>query len=114
MTKQDRKRLDHVHQIRADRENDEQQLGYLAKPFLLLGLPFKPVKGTSHYKRTNGDDVLEIVGSPEHGLPFGEDILVLIWVSTLAVLNKREGKIPRVIEFKRAAVMLKAFDLPVD
>jgi hypothetical protein len=86
----------------------------LAKPFLLLGLPFKPVRGTTHYKRTNGNDVMEIIGSPDHGLPFGEDILVLIWVSTLAVLNMKDGKIPRVIEFRRAADMLKAFDLPLD
>ncbi len=113
VSKQDGRRLDHVQRIREQREDDTQQLGYLAKPFLLLGLPFKPVKG-SYYKRTNGNDVLEITGSPEHALPFGEDILVLIWVSTLAVLNKRDGKIPRVIEFKRAADMLKAFGLPVD
>jgi hypothetical protein len=32
-----------------------------------------------------------------HGLPFGEDILVLIWVSTLAVLNMTHGKVPRII-----------------
>ena len=116
VTKQDERRLDGVERIRAQREDDTQQVGYLAKPFLLLGLPFKPVKG-SYYKRTNGNEVLEVsAGSPDHALPFGEDILVLIWVSTLAVLSKdsQTGKIPRVIEFKRAADMLKAFGLPVD
>lgn len=114
ISKRMRRRLDGVERIRADRSQEKQLLGYLAKPFLLLGLPFKPPKETSYYKRENGSEVLEITASPEHGLPFGEDILVLIWVSTLAVLNITDGRVPRVIEFRRAADMLKAFGLPLD
>jgi hypothetical protein len=108
------KRVDAIMRVRAHRDEAQQQIGYLAKPFLLLGLPFKPVKGTAHYKRTNLDEVLEITGSTDYGLPFGEDILVLIWVSTLAVLGMKDGVVPRVIEFRRAAEMLKAFGLPLD
>ena len=111
------RRVHAVERIIADRSEDKQSIGYLAKPFLLLGLPFKPPpKNTTYYRRENGTEYFEITGSPVHGLPFGEDILVLIWVSTLAILNmdKSTGKVPRVIEFRRAADMLKAFGLPLD
>lgn len=109
-----RKRAVREH-IQVTRYEGEQELAYLAKPFLLCGLPFQKPKGPGHvYERRNGDEFLKIIGSPEHGLPFGADILVLIWVSTLAVLNMRDGKVPRVIEFPRARDMLKAFGLPLD
>ena len=109
------RRVKAVERIIADRSENTQSVGYLAKPFLLLGLPFKPLpKNTTYYRRENGSEYFEITGSPVHGLPFGEDILVLIWVSTLAVLNMSEGRVPRVIEFRRAADMLKAFGLPLD
>jgi hypothetical protein len=108
------KRLDNIERVRLSREKEEQQIGYLAKPFLLCGLPFKPVKNASLYERKNGNETLTITANPKHGLPFGADIQVLIWVSTLAVLQKVDGKIPRVIEFESAAEMLKAFGLPLD
>ena len=116
ISKRKAKRLDGIVRVQESRADQTQQLGYLAKPFLLLGLPFKRAKGVTIYKRTNGTEKLEIrTDSPEHGLPFGEDLLVLIWVSTLAVLQKQvDGQIPQVIEFSRAADMLKAFGLPLD
>jgi hypothetical protein len=103
--------------VRAVREADKQRVGYLARPFILCGLPFKkPKQGTSHYKRENGDEVLEITASPEYGLPFGMDMEVLIWVSTLAARSRKKnnGKIPRVLEFASGSEFLKAFGLPLD
>src|SRR5436305_12026395 len=89
----------------------------MARPFVLCGLPFKkPNKDVTYYKRVNGDEIFEITASPEHGLPFGMDLEVLIWVSTLAkrAMIKNGGKCPRVLEFASGAEFLKAFDLPRD
>jgi hypothetical protein len=110
------RRIEHIQRIHADRTNETQKLGYLARPFILCGLPFKPKKGMHIYKRENGDEVLEIHASPEYGLPFGADIQVLVWVSTLAVLGMKDngGQIPRVIEFRSGADFLRAFGLPLD
>ena len=59
------RRVERVLAVREDREQDRQRVGYLARPFILCGLPFKrPPKGTSYYKRQNGDEVLEITASP--------------------------------------------------
>jgi hypothetical protein len=112
------KRANRLVAIREDREERKpQHFGYLARPFILCGLPFKkPKKGVSFYKRQNGNEVLEIVGHPEHGLPFGMDIEVLIWTCILAkrAMLKNGGKCPEVLEFATAAEFLKAFDLPLD
>jgi hypothetical protein len=111
------RRVDGVMRVRAQREADNQRVGYLARPFILCGLPFKkPKKGVSYYRRENGDEVLEITASPEYGLPFGMDIEVLIWVSTLAAhaRKKNGGKIPRVLEFASGKDFLNAFNLPLD
>ena len=114
LSKRRQKRLDGITRIQLQREKHKQKIGYLAKPFLLCGLPFKAPKQTNHYRRVNGAEVIEITGSPEYGLPFGADILVLVWISTLAILNLKDGKVPRVIEFSRASDMLKALGLPLD
>ena len=112
------KRSNWLVAIREDREEGKPpQFGYLARPFILCGLPFKkPQKGVSYYKRQNGNEVLEIIGHPEHGLPFGMDIEVLIWTCILAkrAMLRNNGKCPPVLEFASGAEFLKAFDLPLD
>jgi hypothetical protein len=62
--KRRQKRLDGITRIHLQREKNNQNIGYLAKPFLLCGLPFKVPK-TNYYRRVNGDDIIEITGSPE-------------------------------------------------
>jgi hypothetical protein len=94
LTKRAVKRAGRVVAVRETREQGkEQRIGYLARPFVLCGLPFKKPDKT-YYRRENGDEVLEITASPEHGLPFGMDYEVLIWVSTLAkkAMLKSGGK----------------------
>ena len=107
------KRVDGLERIRLERQAEKQRLGYLARPFILCGLSFKPKKV---YKRVNGNQALEIIASPDYGLPFGADTQVLVWVSTLAVLQMKDngGKSPRVIKFRSGADFLRAFDLPLD
>ena len=111
------KRVEGAVRVKQERDEDSQNLGYLAKPFLLCGLPFKkPRAGTSVYERTNGDEMLKIIADPEYGLPFGGDILPIIWVCTLATLakDKKTGKVPRVVEFKSGRDFLRAFGLTED
>lgn len=50
-----------------------------------------------------------MLGHPDHGLPFGQDRLIPIWVATLAVRQKN-----RTISFRSAAEILEEFDLPKD
>jgi hypothetical protein len=112
-------RTGRVIAIRDDRQQNDkrQRIGYMARPFILCGLPFKkPGKTISHYERENGDEVFEITASPKHGLPFGMDFEVLIWVSMLAkrAMTANGGKCPRVLQFASGADFLKAFDLPLD
>jgi len=112
------KRSNRLVAIREDREQGKpQQFGYLARPFILCGLPFKkPNKGVSYYKRQNGDELLEIIAHPDHGLPFGMDIEVLIWTCILAkkTMLQNNGQCPPVLEFQSGADFLKAFGLPLD
>ncbi|MBV9483007.1 MAG: hypothetical protein JO249_20025, partial [Acidobacteria bacterium] len=119
VTQRQRQRADRLIAIRQDREKPEkpQQLGYLARPFILCGLPFKrPKKGATLYRRENGDEVLEIVAHPDSQIPYGMDIEVLIWTCVLAkaAMIQNGGKCPRVLEFGTGADFLKAFDLRLD
>jgi hypothetical protein len=118
LSKRSVSRVNRLVAIREDREEGKpQHFGYLARPFILCGLPFKkPAKGVSLYKRQNGNEVLEIVAHPEHGLPFGMDVEVLIWTCILAkqAMLKNGNTCPRVLEFASGADFLKAFALPLD
>jgi hypothetical protein len=115
------RQLERANRLVALREDWEyakaQHLGYLARPFVLCGLPFKkPKAGVAYYKRQNGNEVLEIVAHPEHGLPFGMDIEVLIWTCILAkeAMLQNGNRCPEVLQFKSGADFLKAFGLPLD
>ena len=93
VSKRRQNRDERITKVRTDRDDGKQDVGYLPKGFVLCGLPFKPVKNaTYYYERSNGDYVLEITGSPKYGLPFGADILPVIWVATLARKQMLETK----------------------
>jgi hypothetical protein len=116
-SKRRQKREKKVALITEKREEQIQDIGYLNRSFVLCGLPFKPKEGASYYERINGDIKLKITASPEYGLPFGADILVIIWVATLArkkMIETNSTKCPRVISFESGAQLLDAFGLPKD
>jgi hypothetical protein len=69
----------------------------------------RPPAGSLQHIRHNGRFKLEIFGHPEYGLPFGQDRLIPVWVSTLAVRQKS-----RTILFRSAAEIPDEFDLPKD
>jgi Plasmid encoded RepA protein len=93
--------------VREKREAGNQILGFATRPFVLCGLPIRrPPASTLLYERRNGFFTLQITGHPDFGLPFGQDRLVPIFLSTLAVRQQSQT-----IRFKSAAQMLDTFGM---
>ena len=110
LTAHQRKRVGSCELVRELRDEQRQDLAFHSRPFVLCGLPIRrPEPGTLKYTRRNGRFVLEIVGHPDFGLPFGQDRLIPLWVATLAVRQKS-----KTILFRSAAEILEEFDLPRD
>jgi hypothetical protein len=93
--------------VREKREAGNQILGFATRPFVLCGLPIRrPPQSDLVYERRNGFFTLQITGHPDFGLPFGQDRLVPIFLSTLAVRQQSQT-----IRFKSAAQMLDTFGM---
>ena len=105
-----RRQIESIVAARDERNRREQQLVYSSRPFVLCSLPVRrPKPGMLLHKRQNGKFVLSVVGHPNYGLPFGQDRLIPIWVSTLALRQDN-----RLIQFSSAAEILETFELPKD
>ena len=101
------RKVEAIQMVRENREREEQNVGFSARPFVLCGLPMKrPPIGCLLHERRNGQFVLQVTGHPSYGLPWGQDRLVPIFLATIAV--RRQS--PRVT-FESAAEMLDAFGL---
>ena len=96
--------------IREQREQGKQEVAFNARPFVLCGIPLRPIaRNQLVHRRRNGKFFLHIVGHPDFGLPFGQDRLIPIWVATLALRQKN-----RTVRFRSAAQMLEFFRFPKD
>jgi hypothetical protein len=96
-----------IELVRVRREQQNQDLCFSSRPFVLCGLPVRRLpKEQLLYERRNGQFVLQITGHPEFGVPFGQDRLVPIFLATLAVQQKS-----RTIRFRTAAEMLESFGM---
>src|SRR6185369_7568714 len=101
------KQAEGVTLVRERRESGNQILGFTTRPFVLCGLPVRrPSLSDLVYERRNGSFKLQITGHPDFGLPFGQDRLVPIFLSTLAVRQQSQT-----IRFKSAAQMLDTFGM---
>jgi hypothetical protein len=70
ITKRRLKQLNLIQLIREQREQRKQELAFNARPFVLCGLPLRPVPKTQMlFNRRNGRFFLQIVAHPEFGLP---------------------------------------------
>lgn len=93
--------------VRENRESEQQNVGFAARPFVLCGLPVKrPPAGCLLHERRNGQFVLQVTGHPSYGLPWGQDRLVPIFLATMAV-RQRSAR----ITFDSAASMLDTFGM---
>lgn len=110
VTKRQQKRIESIELVRQERDQQRQPLAFNSRPFILCGLPIRrPPAGTLQHTRRNGRFKLEVVAHPDYGLPFGQDRLIPLWVSTLAVRQKS-----RMVLFRSGAEILEEFDLPKD
>jgi hypothetical protein len=110
LSKHKRRRIESCELVRDLRDQQRQNLAFHSRPFVLCGLPIRrPIPGTLKYSRRNGRFVLDVVGHPDFGVPFGQDRLIPLWVATLAVRQKS-----KTVLFRSAAEILEEFDLPRD
>jgi hypothetical protein len=88
-SKRRRNQVERIELVRQKREEGLQSLCFSSRPFVLCGLPVRPLPaGQLIYERKNGSFVLQITGRPDYGVPFGEDRIVPIFLATLAVQQK--------------------------
>jgi hypothetical protein len=107
ISKRKRCKVEAIQMVRDNREQDKQNVGFSARPFVLCGLPVKrPPVGCLLHERRNGQFVLQVTGHPSYGLPWGQDRLVPIFLATMAI-RQRSAK----ITFDSAASMLDAFGM---
>jgi hypothetical protein len=107
VSKQRLRQSESVPMVRLKRECGNQDLGYSSRPFVLCGLPVKrPPAGTLLHERRNGPFLLQVIGHPTYGLPWGQDRLIPMFLATLATRQKS----PRVT-FPSAAEMLDTFGM---
>ena len=110
LTKRRLKQLELIQPVRGQREARKQELAFSARPFVLCGLPLRPLPNHQlRYRRRNGNFFLHIVAHPNFGLPFGQGRLIPIWVAPLALRQKN-----RTIHFDSASQMLDFFCLAED
>lgn len=101
------RQVESIECVRMRRSSASQNIGFSSRPFILCGLPVKcPPTGTLVHERRNGQFVLLVTGHPNHGLPWGQDRLVRLFLATLA--NRQRS---RRITFATAAEMLDTFGM---
>ena len=95
-------RASQVFEVRNRRRTADQDVASGARPFILCGLPIRPLtRETLTYRRQNGKFCLDIVGHPNWGVPFGQDRLVILYLATQAVRYQT-----REVRFRSGAELL--------
>lgn len=101
------RKADGVELVRLRREQGSQSIGFASRPFVLCGLPIKrPASGVLLHERRNGRFILQVTGHPHYGLPYGQDRLIPLLLTTLAVQQQS-----KTIVFGSAASVLEEFGL---
>ena len=107
VSKQKHRQAEAIQLVRLNREGANPNLGFASRPFVLCGLPIKrPAKGALMHERRNGQFVLQVIGHPNYGVPWGQDRLVPIFLATLAMRQQKQT-----ITFRSAAEMLDVFGM---
>jgi hypothetical protein len=107
VSKQKLRQAEAIQLVRVHRDSGNQSLGFASRPFVLCGLPIKrPPKGVLLHERRNGQFLLQVIGHPAYGVPWGQDRLVPIFLATLAVRQQQQT-----ITFRSAAEMLDVFGM---
>lgn len=104
-------RKDSVVKIQADRQLQSQELGWLFRPLALCPFPAKPLKKKivvqgkeidagldTIWQRKSGKLTISITADPRYGIPYGQDILIVLY---LAIEARRQGSRKIVVNFYR-------------
>lgn len=104
-------RINQVVKIQADRQMQTQELGWLFRPLALCPFPAKPLKKRimfqgkeieagleSIWQRKAGSLTISITADPRYGVPYGQDILIVLY---LAIEARRQGSRKIVVNFYR-------------
>ena len=75
-------------QIILQREWNEQNIGWLFRPLVLCPFPSKRIGETSVWERKNGNIRVRIIADPESGVPFGQDVLIILYLAYEAKRQK--------------------------
>ncbi len=103
-------RANQVFEIRNRRRTADQDVAFGARPFILCGLPIRPLPpGALTHRRQNGRFRLEVTGHPSWGVPFGQDRLVVLYLATQAVRYQT-----REVRFRSGAEMLVEWGMPTN
>jgi len=101
-----------VAMIRADRLLSQQEMGWLFRPLAICPFPAKPFKGEGPeetpllWSRKAGNVSVEIIGHPKYGVPYGQDILIVLY---LAVEAQRQKSRKITVNFYRD--FMRMFDM---
>ena len=107
VSKRRHRQAEAIQLVRLNREGANPNLGFASRPFVMCGLPIKrPPKGALMHERRNGQFVLQVIGHPNYGVPWGQDRLVPIFLATLAMRQQKQT-----ITFRSAAEMLDVFGM---
>jgi hypothetical protein len=99
-------RVEQLERAHEARRCGRQELGFCGRDFVLCGLPYRRQEALK-YERRNGDFVLKITGDPDHGVPYGQDRLIPIWLATaFQLLGCPKDNL---IRFRSASDVVRAF-----
>lgn len=104
-------RKEAVVKIQADRQLQTQELGWLFRPLALCPFPAKPLKKKiivqgkevdagmeTIWQRKSGKLTISITSDPRYGIPYGQDILIVLY---LAIEARKQKSRKIVVNFYR-------------
>jgi hypothetical protein len=110
-TKQQQKQLDLIVESNEARQYQEQEQLIALRPLIMCGIPLRRIK-ESFYVRRSGPYVIELISSPQLGVPYGQDRLIPIFLATFFMaLGCPEDN---TVRFLYARDVLRLFGLPED
>lgn len=92
------------------REKGRLDIGVMPRPVLRCGIPLqKPPKDYLEHISWDGNCTLSLTAHPRHGMPFGRDLLMPLWLYSEAYAQKS-----RTIRFDSGRSILRAMGLRED
>jgi len=102
------KKIEAVELVRQGSDEGKQLRAYNGRPFVLCGLPLrKPPKDKLEHIRHNGKYTLTVQADVRLGLPYGQDRIIPIILSTLAIQRGSP-----IIHYRSGAELLELIGLP--